>query len=150
MSDICVDASFLIGLYDETDDFHVQAQDYFLRYFPNGGNRLIVPWPIIYETVSTKLVKNRERMWALERDWTLLKSQHQLHLLSDLEFREGVVDDCFDELKKPPVHYRKLSAVDRVLRGILSDPNIQIRAFLTFNPKDFVDVCKAFRREMLS
>ena len=150
MSDICADSSFLIGLYDEKDKFHDQASDYFRHYFPNGNNRLIIPWPIVYEAVSTRMVRNKRGLSRLESDWKLLAAQQQLHLLSDLPFREGVVDECFDELKKPPVQYRKLSAVDRVIRRILSDPNIQITAFLTFNPKDFVDVCKAFRRELLS
>jgi predicted nucleic acid-binding protein len=152
MSDICVDSSFLIGLYDETDERHERATDYFLRYFPKSNNRLIIPWPIVYEAVSTQMVKKRNRkgMVRLEKDWVLLSSQSQLDLLSDLPFREGVVNECFDELRKPPVHYRELSAVDRVIRRILSDSNIQISAFLTFNPKDFVDVCKVFRREVLS
>ena len=96
MSDICADASFLIGLYDERDGFHNQARAYFLRYFPKGGNRLIIPWPIVYETVSTRMVKNKKGMLLLEKDWKLLSSQQQLHLLSDLPFREGVVDECFD------------------------------------------------------
>jgi len=150
MSDMCVDASFLMGLYDETDHCHDRAQDYFLRYFPNGGNRLIVPWPIVYETVSTQMVKNRKAMLIMERDWTLLSSRQQLDLLSDLPFRDGVVDECFDELKKPAVHYRRLSAVDRVLRKILADRNVGIAVFITFNPKDFEDVCRASRRVMLS
>lgn len=150
MSDICVDTSFLIGLYDETDNFHHRAKDHFLRYFTKSNNRLTAPWPIVYEAVSTKMVKNKKGMLLLESDWALLSKQQQLFLLSDLPFREGIVEECFDELRKPPVHYRRLSAVDRVIRRILSEPNIQITAFLTFNPKDFVDVCKRSRREMLS
>jgi len=150
MNGICVDASFLIGLYDETDDFHQKAKDYFLQYFPRGKNRLLVPWPIVYEAVSTRMVKNKKVLTRLESDWKLLSVWQQLHLLSDLPFRDGVVNECFEELKKPPVHYRKLSAADRVVRRMLSDANIQISAFLTFNPKDFVDVCQALRRELLS
>jgi len=149
MSDLCADASFLIGLYDERDDFHERAKTLFLSYFNQGNNRLIIPWPIVYEAVSTRMVKNKRAMLLLERDWTLLSLQSQLHLLSDLPFREGIVDECFSELKKPPVHYRKLSAADRVIRRILSDANIQINAFLTFNPKDFADVCKSLRRQLL-
>lgn len=149
MNDLCVDASFLIGLYDETDTFHEQAKTLFLSYFPQGNNRLIIPWPIVYEAVSTRMVKNKKAMLRMESDWSLLSKQSQLHLLSDLPFRDDVVEECFRELKKPPVHYRKLSAADRVIRRILSDANIQISAFLTFNPKDFADVCKALRRQML-
>ncbi len=149
MRDICVDSGFLIGLYDERDEFHEKARDYFLRFFDRGKNRLILPWPIVYEAVSTKMVKNKNGMVLLERDWKRLAAQNRLHLLSDLPFRTDVIEECFNELRKPPIHYRKLSAVDRVIRKILSETNIRISAFITFNPKDFADVCKASNLEML-
>ena len=88
-------------------------------------------------------------MLLLERDWNLLSRQKELQLLSDLPFRDGVVDECFEELRKHPLHYRELSAVDRVIRKILSDSSNRISVFLTFNPKDFADVCRLSGRVML-
>jgi predicted nucleic acid-binding protein len=149
MSDICVDAGFLIGLYDRSDQYHGKAQTYFSQYFETPNNRLLVPFPILYETVSTRFVKDRSAIALLERDWKRLLVQRRLILLSDLPFRDVVINECFAELNKPPSRYRPLSAVDRVLRRVLSDVNIRVRAFVTFNPRDFADVCERFNRELL-
>jgi len=150
MRSICVDAGFLIGLYDESDEHHKKATEYFLEFFDLAQNRLLVAWPILYETVSTRMVrKNTKRIARLEQDWKRLSMQSRLHLLSDAEFREEAIDECFKELGKPRQQYRDLSLVDRVLRKILSEQNLRIHAFVTFNPRDFHDVCSRFGRELL-
>ncbi len=150
MRAICVDSGFLIGLYDRTDEFHDIASKYFDEFFGAGGNRLLVPWPILYEAISTRMVKNKEGLTRLERDWKRLAIQRRLDLLSDEPFRDTVINECFEELGKPLPQYRKLSAVDRVVRRMLSDNNLRIHAFVTFNPGDFVDVCTKHRREMFT
>ncbi len=101
MNDICVDSGFLIGLYDEKDGFHEMAKNYFLRLFDRDHNRLVLPWPIVYETVSTRMVNNKQGMLLLERDWRRLSAQMRLHLLDDVPFRTEVIDECFNELRKP-------------------------------------------------
>jgi hypothetical protein len=65
-----------------------------------------------------------------------------------LPFRKRVIDQCFDELTKPVASRKNLSAADRVIREILSDRSLRISALITFNPRDFEDVCKRFRREV--
>jgi predicted nucleic acid-binding protein len=150
MSNICVDTAFLIGLYDHSDPYHQQASACFDQYFAQANNHLIVPFPILYETVNTRFVKNRRAMSLLNNDWNRLQSERRLQLLSDITFRDEVIQDCFSELQKPAGRYRALSAVDRVIRKILSDVNVQIAAFVTFNPGDFADVCGKFGRELLA
>jgi hypothetical protein len=66
MKEICVDAGFLIGLYNPRDQFYTKAQDYYSNYFSGTTNRLLVPWPILYETMSTKMASNKEAMFRLE------------------------------------------------------------------------------------
>jgi predicted nucleic acid-binding protein len=145
-----VDAGFLIGLYDESDQYHEKAMAYFLDFFDSTQNRLLVAWPILYETVSTRMArKNTKGIKQLEQDWKRLSAESRLHLLSDAEFRDEAIDECFKELGKPPQQYRDLSLVDRVLRKILSEQNLRIHAFVTFNPRDFHDVCGKFGRELL-
>jgi len=148
MKSICVDAGFLIGLYDERDEHHQQAQQYFLSFFESTPNRMLIPWPILYETLSTRMVRNRKAMVLLEKDWKRLALQRRLELLSDVELREGIVDECFDQLRNPSLQYRSLSAVDRILRKVVADTNLRIHALLTFNPRDFRDVCERSRCEM--
>src|SRR5450755_4897143 len=141
MSDILVDTGFLLGLYDNRDPYHDKARQGFEEYFGTTHNRLIVCWPILYETVSTRLVRNRPGMILLQTHWTRLAAQRRLELLSDLQFRDRILEECFDELRKPIRQSRNLSAVDRVIRRVLSNPAVRIDAFLTFNPGDFADVC---------
>lgn len=149
MSEICVDTGFLLGLYDLSDQFHEQSKRCFLEYFDSKPNRLVVPWPVLYETISTRFVKNRPAMNMLEADWKRLSQQRRLHLLSDAPFREGVMDECFDDLRKPAGRVRSLSIVDRVIRRVLSDVNIRIDALITFNPGDFLDICKKRNKPIL-
>ena len=146
MKTVCIDAGFLIALYDETDEYHSRAKDYFVQYFDIVQNQLLVPWPILYETVSTRMVRHRKRMDMLKKDWETLEKQRRLVLLDDLPFRVKAIDECFEESRKDPRRYRALSLVDRVIRNMLSEVNIKIDVFITFNVGDFIDVCKRFRR----
>lgn len=149
MKTVFVDSCFLIALYDKRDKDHSKATDYFAKYFDNISNKLIVPWPILFETVSTKMVRHRKGIELLEKDWKTLKAQQRLELLNDLDYREKALDECFKETQKEHQHYRTISLVDRVIRNMLSDVDLKIDLFITFNVKDFVDVCKKFRRTIV-
>jgi predicted nucleic acid-binding protein len=113
MSDILVDTGFLLGLYDHRDQYHEKAKECFSLYFSRGANKLVICWPVLYEAVSTRLVKNRPGMRVMQADWLRLTAQRRLQLLSDLPFRERILDECFDELGKPAGRARSLSLVDR-------------------------------------
>ena len=146
---VCVDSGFLIGLYGDRDQYRVEASSHFSRLFGSGNNRLVIPWPILYESVSTRLAKNARGMLRLERDWKRLGRLNRLKVLPDELYRANVIQDCFEQLQTPPHLRRNLSAVDRVIRNILADPRMQISAFVTFNPGDFADVCEQFHRELI-
>jgi predicted nucleic acid-binding protein len=148
MMTICADAGFLIGVYDQRDERHDQAVQDFIRLFGTGMNRLLIPWPILYETVSTRMTRNFRGLALMERDWKRLQTLSQIELIPDGSFREGVLDECFEELRKPLQHYRSLSAADRVVRRMLSDVNLRIQGFITYNPEDFTDVCRKFGRQI--
>lgn len=79
----------------------------------------------------------------------MLWQQERLVYIDDSDFREKAIMDVFKELDRDHTHYRTLSLVDRVIREILSKPNLKIDLFKTFNEKDFMDVCKRFRRILL-
>ena len=148
---ICVDTGFLIGLYSEKDPrLRLKAENLFLQHFNNNiQNKLLVPWPILYEAVGTQMTKNQKRMEALNRDWKFLYKQRRLELLDDKPFREKAIDESFNELLQDPHHYRGLSLTDRVIRNMLSEPNLKIDYFITFNKGDFIDVCTRFHRKLL-
>jgi len=145
---ICVDSGFLIALYDETDEHHEKAKGFFVPHFTDSRDELLVPWPVLYETVSTRMTRHRRRMDSLNRDWKYLHSRKQLILLDDKDFRAVALDECINEVTKPAQRYRTLSLADRVIRGILSDISIKIDYFITYNRADFVDICRKYRRVM--
>jgi predicted nucleic acid-binding protein len=114
---ICVDTGFLIGLYSEKNPSrHSKAESIFVQYFKNEfQNKLLVPWPILYEAVTTKITKNQKRMETLNRDWKTLHRQGRLELLDDTPFREKAIDESFEETKRDPLNYRGLSLTDRAV-----------------------------------
>ncbi|PYV21505.1 MAG: hypothetical protein DMG27_20610 [Acidobacteria bacterium] len=140
----------MIGLYDESDDLHSRAAAHFSTYFGQIPNQMIVAWPILYESISTKMVRQRKNFEALDKGWRALRAHGQLLLLDDQEFRESAMDECLAEVSRPPRHYRALSLTDRVLRGVLASADTRVDLFITFNPQDFVDVCRQVGRRMVS
>lgn len=96
--------------------------------------RVVVPWPVTYETMGTRFTGNRIALEAFER---LLK-RPTIHIISDDKYRDEAVDECFESSLRQK---RNLSLTDCLLRSVLRDPDLRIRHFATFNQKDFIDVC---------
>ena len=124
---ILVDTGFWIALYDTGDSRHARAlaNSDLVEEYP-----VVVPWPVLYEAVGTRLVKRQ----GFARFENVLKRSDTL-LLDDCPYREDCLDEVFSKGKRP------LSLVDSVLRHILDDTDVRIEGLLTFNPKDFSDVC---------
>ena len=148
---VCLDAGFLIGLYDERDPHHQRSQGLFADLFDTSTpNVAVVVWPILYESVSTRLVRHRGQIVALERDWRRLVSTRRLEFLDDVPYRDEALELCFQEIGRPPRNYRDLSLTDRVLRSVLADPDVRIDGIATFNEADFADVCRVSGRAMFN
>ena len=132
---LLVDSGFWLALYDSTDPWHEQAaaNGELVEDYP-----LLVPWPVLYETVKTRIVK-RPAFASFER---VLK-RNSTWLLDDSPYREACLDDAFSSGGRP------LSLVDLVLRRMLEDTALRIDGLLTINPKDFVDVCSRRRIEIV-
>ncbi|HET6386325.1 MAG TPA: hypothetical protein VFJ58_23275 [Armatimonadota bacterium] len=142
MKALGADAGFMIALYDDRDGHHRKAKDDFVKYLDIPSFRLLLPWPILYESMRTRMVRNRPGIVAFDRDRRTLVSRGQLVMLDDQPYREDALEGCFNEAARPQASYRPLSLVDRVIRGMLSDKNLRIEYFLTYNAKDFADVCQ--------
>lgn len=151
MRRICADSGFLIALYEKGRDpeHHELAESCFEELFESVPNRLVVPWPALYETVSTRMVRRAASVRKIDIHWKTLRLRDQLDFVDDSPFRDIALDECLSETAKPPGTYRPLSLADRVIRGLLSDRNLHIDVLLTFNVGDFSDVCRKFRREIV-
>ncbi len=101
---------------------------------------VVLPWPVVYETLRTRFVRNRLALVQFER---LLR---RAVLLEDAPYREEALDLS---LRSSLDRNRPLSLVDCVLRLMLADSSTRIDAFLTFNPGDFVDVCRHKQIELI-
>jgi hypothetical protein len=138
MPRICVDACFLIGLYDETDQHHRTANLHFNALFgeESGRHQLVAPWPILYECLGTRFARHPLKSVLLNQHWNYLSQAQQLVLLDDHPFREASLGEHLQERS------RQLSLVDRVIRAMILDQTKQFDFFLTYNTGDFADACQ--------
>jgi len=145
MKNFLADTGYLIALYDPSDDpLQIEkAKRSFRSLFEREGNRLIVMWPVLYETLNTRLTKRIDLVEEIDSEWAKLEARGRLQYVDDQPFRERSLLEWRNELRRGG-HYRPLSLVDRVLRqAILS--TLKLNAVLTFNRGDFEDVCKTKR-----
>ena len=148
---VCLDACFLIGIYDERDQHHLRSAELFSSLFAdNSVHVAVIVWPALYEAVSTQLVKHRRRTSAMERDWRRLAVANKLLFIDDEKYRDDALESCLRETSRSVGSYRALSLTDRVLRAVLADEELKIDGIVTFNPGDFADICLQSRRELLS
>ena len=135
-SRLLVDTGFFFALYDARDDHHddAQAHQHWLEDLP-----IILPWPILYETVNTRLTRRQH----LVAQFDAVVSAERTTLLDDTPYRA----DCYRTVSSRT--RRGLSLVDAVLQRVIEDANVDIGAMLTFNARDFAALCAENRVEIL-
>lgn len=136
---VVVDAGFWYALYDARDALHDQAN---AKASHIDSLTLVFPWPTLYETLGTRFVKNRS---GIERLAILLKRPN-VRFIDDTPYREAALDATLSEAR---LGTRAISLCDMIIRLMIEDVNVRIHAILTFNKKDFSDVCRSARVEML-
>jgi len=138
MARVCVDACFLIGLYDKDDPFHGPAIRQFSALFGSSaaGHRLVAPWPILYECLGTRYARDPRKAAILNQHWNLLKLTRRLVLVDDQPFRKQSLSEHLEDRQ------RALSLVDRVIRAMIVSRRSLFDVFLTYNAGDFADACR--------
>ena len=134
---LLVDTGFFFALHDGRDQYHADALE--RRHLLDKG-QIILPWPVLYETLNTRFIGIPEAVGWLDR----LVQLPTTELLDDSPYRV----QCLDNVLTPAQPLRRLSLVDTILRSIIEDANVRVAGILTFNPGDFVDVCRQHRVEM--
>jgi predicted nucleic acid-binding protein len=102
---------------------------------------LIVPWPVVYETLRTRLV--RRPAWVAAFDQRLRKPS--VTFIDDTDYCKAANSLTVESSARTK---RGLSMVDMLCRILLDDPNVDIKYLLTPNKKDFHDVCARNRVEI--
>lgn len=128
---ILTDTGFWLGLIDPTDQFHSYAMNIADLI---EGNRIIFPWPCLYETISTHLTRRRKRLLLLEE----IISKPNIIYLEDSEYKMEALNQVFQFNRSVGFTY---SLTDSVIREILKDINVRVDYLVTFNERDFKDVC---------
>ena len=126
---LLTDTGYLIALYDERDEHYATARSnsHLLERHP-----VVLPWPVLYETINTRFAR---RPTILTRIDAVIASANTL-LLDDSPYREAAYQQVQQTSRQRP-----LSLVDAVLRAVIEDENVSIAGLLTFNAKDFYDLC---------
>lgn len=141
MTRILVDTGVWLAICDPTDSTRDRAT------VANHAETIqsmtvIIPWPITYETLSSRFVRNRLALEGFERQ---LKS-HRVQFLDDSPYREHALKHALDSSLRQG---RPLSLTDCLLRVVIDELSLGLRHLATYNVKDFADVCRRNKVEML-
>ncbi len=138
---VLTDSCFWLGLVDPKDQYHDAAVEWADSVTAEAAI-LLLPWPCLYESVSTRLVRNRARTLEFEQ---MLKRPN-VQFLDDTDYRVAALENVFAASQSIG---RSYALADSVIREMLTDTNLRIDYLLTFNTADFADVCQARRIEMI-
>lgn len=128
---VLTDSCFWIGLVDSKDQHHETSNA--IAELINDYT-VIVPWPCMFESVSTHLVKNRKKTLFFEEKI----KQPGVKLFPDDKYREIALSKVFDYNRNLGFSF---SLVDSILREILKDTNVRVDYLVTYNERDFSDIC---------
>ena len=134
---IMVDTGYWYAICDRREPRHGTAATTFAGYERHG---IILPWPCLYETLRTRFVRHQD---AIQRFVAISRRPNVEHL-DDSQYR----DDAYEQTVRT-ARRRPMSLVDMVMRLMLEDVNVRVNGLLTFNQKDFHDLCRKRDLEML-
>lgn len=136
---VLTDTCYWLGLLDPTDQHHDRSLSIASML---KNHTIIFPWPCLYETVSTRLARNRERTLLLER----FLSNPTVELLEDDPYKKSALFHVFECSR---ILGYTFSLTDSVIREIIKDINVTVDYLVTFNNRDFLDVCAHRRIEII-
>jgi len=136
MNNILVDTCFWYALYDKSDQHYDKAQK--IKDYLELGN-IIIPYPVMYETLNTYFVKK----WI--NGFKEIINKSTTILVSDEPYKNQALKNTLLLSSSRP-----MSLVDMVLRFMMEDVDLNINALITFNVRDFVDLCEYRRIELIS
>ena len=137
---IIIDTCFWIALYDKQDEYHEIAD---ILSEEIEIHNWLVPWPTLYETLNTRFVRRKD--WITSFKFCL--SKDIICKIDDNLYRDTAYNLVF---QLNFIYQNNLSLTDLVIREMLKDENLKIDAILTFNEKDFFDICNIRNIEILS
>ena len=127
---LLADTNFWLAAFDRRDQHHEEAADFFEKI---PSKILLMPWPIMYEVLRTRTVENTPMVRSFER----VLRRPKVVKLDDQPYRTQCLEATITQAPRRPI-----SLVDMVVRAVLADDKYEISQLLTYNPADFVDICR--------
>lgn len=131
MKYVITDTCFWLGLVDSRDQHHVKSV---LINELIKDNYIVFPFPCFYEIIRTKFVRNKIKLLAFE---SLLKNC-RISYVDDSKYKDAALSKVYELNKKSFISH---SLTDAVIREMLSDIDLRLDYLVTFNSKDFIDIC---------
>lgn len=143
MKNVLIDSCFWFALLGTRHDEYKPAAELIFERLERLECIIIVPFPSLYETVNTKLLKDKHKHAA---DWFLnqLNTNPRYIKVIDDHYREAAFIATTANRK------RGISLVDNILRVMLSDATLKIDTLITFNSEDFSDACTRYGIELIN
>ena len=136
---VLVDTGFWIAIFDPRAVGHDKANDIADLI---DSMRLVIPWPIAYETLRTRFVRRPE--WVASLNERLKRAS--VTFIDDSIYREEAYELTVEYSTRMK---RDISMVDMLCRLLIEDVEVRIDCLFTLNPKDFYDVCTTNGVEIL-
>lgn len=141
---VVVDSCFWFSLLkNRNSDYHNEAVKIY-EMLNEIGVYFIIPFPSLYETINTRLMKEGHREKARWFFTQLISNSHFV-MESDALYRDMAFQNTISKQND-----RGISFVDNIIRGMLMDKASHIKALLTFNSKDFADLCYMNNIELIN
>ncbi len=137
---VLIDTGYWIALFNDRDGYHNDAQEFYEILLETN---IILPWPTLYETINTRLSKNKNGINQFDK----VLHQPNTMLLDDTEYKARALNFSLENSTKA---IRPISLVDSIIREILADINVNITYLLTYNKGDFIDLCHQRKIEILN
>jgi hypothetical protein len=138
-----LDSSYLFALYSDEGERSRFALKSFADLFSEEGNVLLVPWPVLYESLNSEFSSSKTNwLERLSIDWSRLRRLNRLELVDDAPFRQVTVEEWLGFSEEKFGRFRGLSLVDRILMALVEDRTQNVEGLLTFDLRDFSGFCE--------
>ena len=129
---ILADTCFWISLCDPTDGDHEETVSMMEKIQSEGVHSILVPHPVLYETLCSNMVKKPEQVKLLMRFFS------QVEKLPDTDY----VHEAYRLVEQQAnMNNGTASMVDLVIMIMANDTRNNVKAILTRNGRDFTAFC---------
>lgn len=130
---VITDTGFWVGLLYPNDQLnHREASQVYVSYIE--GFDILFPWPCLHEALRTKYCRYPKSASILEEYLSL----PNIEKVAEEPYKEAALKHTLQNIKKGNETH---SLCDSIIREILKDDSRRIDYLITYNQKDFKDIC---------